>query len=51
LLLLSVGRYENQSLGILESQADGLGVWSLPECTLSGIVTNATFPSFLRLCQ
>lgn len=36
---------------MLESPADGLGVWSLPGMTVAGIVTNATMPSFLKLAK
>ena len=42
-------RYEFKFLGLLESPADGLGAWGLPGVTLAGLVTNATFPSFLKV--
>eukprot|EP00955_Chlamydomonas_euryale_P110054 365977-Chlamydomonas_euryale.AAC.3 len=36
---------------MLESPSDGLGVWSAENVTVSGIVTNATVPSFLKLAR
>jgi hypothetical protein len=44
-------RYDPQFLGMLESPADGLGCWALPDTTLAGIGTNATFASFAKLCE
>lgn len=37
---------------MLEDPADGMGCWSLgPDTTLVGLVTNATFANFAKLCQ
>jgi hypothetical protein len=36
---------------MLESPADAFGCWSLPDTTLAGIGTNATFASFAKLCE
>jgi hypothetical protein len=36
---------------MLESPADGFGCWALPDTTLAGIGTNATFASFAKLCE
>jgi len=36
---------------MLEDPVDGVGCWSLPDTTFCGIVTNATFSSFNKLCQ
>ncbi len=44
-------RYNARFLGMLEDPADGLGAWSLQDATLAGMVVNATFPSFLKLCE
>eukprot|EP00882_Tetradesmus_deserticola_P020173 GHRQ01021744.1.p2 GENE.GHRQ01021744.1~~GHRQ01021744.1.p2 ORF type:complete len:173 (+),score=75.43 GHRQ01021744.1:430-948(+) len=44
-------RYDPQFLGMLESPADGFGCWALPDTTLAGIGTNATFASFAKLCE
>ncbi|WIA36231.1 hypothetical protein OEZ86_007564 [Tetradesmus obliquus] len=43
--------YDPQFLGMLESPADGVGCWALPDTTLAGIGTNATFASFAKLCE
>lgn len=43
--------YGSSFLGILESPSDGLGVWQLRDMVLAGIVVNATFPSFAKLCE
>ena len=44
-------RFLYEFLGLIESPSDGLGVWTLPDATIAGLVTNATFPSFLKLCE
>jgi len=45
-------RYGPQFLGMLEDPADGMGCWSLgSDTTLVGLVTNATFANFAKLCQ
>eukprot|EP00878_Enallax_costatus_P025013 GHUV01026730.1.p1 GENE.GHUV01026730.1~~GHUV01026730.1.p1 ORF type:complete len:172 (+),score=31.76 GHUV01026730.1:253-768(+) len=49
--ILAPCRYNPEFLGMLESPADGLGCWMLPDTTLCGIATNATFSSFAKLCQ
>ncbi|GBF99833.1 hypothetical protein Rsub_12948 [Raphidocelis subcapitata] len=42
--------YPSSFLGMLESPSDGLGVWQLPDMVVAGLVVNATFPAFARLC-
>lgn len=45
-------RYDPQFLGMLEDPADGMGCWSLgSDTTIVGLVTNATFANFAKLCQ
>jgi hypothetical protein len=34
---------------MLEDASDGVGLWSTPDLSLIGIVTNPTFPSLLKL--
>jgi len=41
--------YDAQFLGLLEDPADGLGVWGAGDTTAAAIVTNPTFPSFIKL--
>ena len=43
--------YDSTFLGMLESPADGLGVWQLPEAVVCGIVANATFAPYAKLCD
>lgn len=45
-------RYDPAFLGMLEDPADGMGCWTLgKDTTLVGLVTNATFANFAKLCQ
>lgn len=45
-------RYDPQFLGMLENPADGMGCWSIgTDTTLVGLVTNATFSNFAKLCN
>jgi hypothetical protein len=41
--------YDPRFLGMLEDASDGVGLWSTPDLSLIGIVTNPTFPSLLKL--
>lgn len=43
--------YDAGFIGMLESPADGLGVWQLKDLVLAGIVVNASFQPFLKLCE
>jgi hypothetical protein len=36
---------------MLESPQDGLGVWQLKDCVVAGLVTNASFAPFAKLCE
>lgn len=52
LLHRSAARYDPQFLGMLENPADGMGCWSVgSDTTLVGLVTNATFSNFAKLCK
>lgn len=42
--------YQAEFVGLIESAADGVGVWSMPDATAVANVTNATFPSMISLC-
>lgn len=44
--------YDPQFLGMLEDPADGMGCWSIgSDTTVVGLITNATFANFAKLCQ
>jgi hypothetical protein len=41
--------YDTRFLGLLEDASDGVGLWSTPDLSAIGIITNPTFPSLLKL--
>lgn len=44
-------RYDAKFLGLLESDSDGVGVWSLSDTTIIGSVTSPTFTSMIKLAS